>query len=197
MKYSKAKVFTKYVKDFKFKYYLIKDLVFDLLKLKLHNQNWLVDNPCKNFKSYLVVDFIHKYIDTLNISRILLNQELVSCFPVRDTYPTISFRYSPTLGSIAFNYTKFSKELNMDNVEQYHCECINSIFKDDYHNHIVTGNLNILDDQELISIFKYGSKFRIIPRLNINDIITNIEYSINEYIHKLSFKINVNMGQFL
>ena len=197
LKCSKVKVLAKLVKDFEFKYYLIKDLVFDLIKFKLQIQNFLIDNTHNTFKSYLVVDFIHKYIDTLNISQILHNQDLISSFPVKDTYPLISYRYSPTLGSIAFNYTKFAKEIVIENIEQYHCECNNSIYKDEYHNHIVSGNLNILGDQELINIFKYGSKFRIIPRLNINEIIDSIDNSINDYIHKLSFRINVNIGHFV
>ena len=196
LKRSKAKVFAKHVKNFEFKYYFIKDLVFDLLKYKMQSQDWLADNPCNTFKSYLVIEFLHKYMDTLNLSQILHNQELISCFPVKDTYPIISFRYSQTLGSMAFNYVKFAKEMIIENVEQYHCECTNNLYKDEFHGHIVTGNLNILEDQDLISIFKYGSKFRIIPRLNIDDIITNINNSINEYIHKLSFRINVNMGHF-
>ena len=131
------------------------------------------------------------------MSQILHSQELMSCFPVKETYPTISFKYSQTLGSMSFNYVKFAKELIIENVEQYPCECINSIFKDEYHNHIVTGNLDILEDLELINIFKYGSKFRIIPRLNVNEIIDNIYDNINDYIHKLSYRTNTNMGQFI
>ena len=196
LKRSKAKVFIKFVKEFDFKYYLVKDLVYDLLKFKLQNQDWLNGHPCNTFKSYLVIDFIHKYMDTLNISQILHNQELLSCFPVKETYPMISYRYSQTLGSIAFNYVKFSKNIKIDDVEQYRCECTGSIFKDEFHNHIVTGNLDILGDPSLIDIFKYGSKFRIIPRLDINDIIIKISNCIDEYIHKLSFRINVNMGHF-
>ena len=197
LKRSKAKVFTKFVKDFDFKYHIVKDLVYDLLKFKLRNLNFLDDNPNYAFKSYLVIDFLHKYMDTLNISQILHDQDLISCFPVKETYPIISFRYSQTLGSLAFNYVKFTKEMLIDNLDQYHCECTDSIFRDDFHNHIVTGDLNILEDQELINIFRFGSKFRFIPRLNVDDIIANINNSINEYIHKLSFRINVNMGHFV
>ena len=168
-----------------------------MIKFKLKKQESFNVNPHDSFKSYLVIDFKHKYIDTLNMSQILHSQELMSCFPVKETYPTISFKYSQTLGSMSFNYVKFAKELIIENVEQYPCECINSIFKDEYHNHIVTGNLDILEDLELINIFKYGSKFRIIPRLNVNEIIDNIYDNINDYIHKLSYRTNTNMGQFI
>ena len=48
----------------------------------------------------------------------------------------------------------------------------------------------------MIDIFKFGSKSKIIPNLNIDSIITNINDGVNEYIHKLSFRLNVNIGQF-
>ena len=196
LKRSKARILVRYVKDFCFKYYLIKDLVIDLLKFKLNNTNWH-DIPFKTFRSYLVVDFIHKYVDNLNLSQILHCQELISSFPVKETYPIISFRYSQTLGSMSFNYVKFAKEMRIEDIEQYHCNCNNSIFRDEFHKHIVTGNLDILQDEELVDIFKYGSKFRVIPKLKIDDFITNINNSINEYIHKMSFKLNINIGQFI
>ena len=162
LKRSKAKVLTRFVRDFKFKYYLVQDLVYDLLKFKLNKIDLSADTNCSTFKSYLIIDFKHKYMDILQIPQLLNNQDLVACFPIKETYPKISFRYSQTLGSMAFNYAKFAKEIVTEDLEQYSCECHNSIFKDEFHNHIVTGNLDILEDNELIDIFKYGSKFRII-----------------------------------
>ena len=97
---------------------------------------------------------------------------------------------------MVYNYTKFSKEILINNIEQYNCTCHNDIFKDEFHNHVVTGSLDVLQDESLKGIFKFGSKFRIIPKLNKNNIITNINNNVNEYIHRLSFKLNVNIGLF-
>ena len=196
LKRSKAYVLIDYVKDFEFQYYLIKDLVYDLLKFKLDNVNWINQNNSNTVNTYLVIDFEHKYIDTLNIPQLIHNQELISCFPIKETYPKISFKYSQTLGSMVFNYAKFSKELRIEDVEQYDCECENSVFKDDFHNHVVTGDINVLGDNDLINIFKFGSKFRLIPRLNIRNILNDINNRIDTYIHRLSFKFNINIGHF-
>ena len=135
-------------------------------------------------------------MDALNIPQLIHDQELISCFPLKETYPKVSFKYSQTLGSIAFNYAKFSKELLIENVDQYVCECENSIFKDEFHNHIVSGDINILEDDELINILKFGSKFRLSPKLSIHNILTNISNRINVYIHRLSFRFNINIGHF-
>ena len=196
LKRSKANVLIDYVKDFEFGYYLIKDLVYDLLKFKLDNVNWVNHNNRNTIDTYLVIDFEHKYLDTLNIPQLVHSQELISCFPVDETYPKISFKYSQTVGSMVFNYAKFSKELHIEDVEQYDCECDNSVFKDDFHNHVVTGDINVLGDNDLINIFKFGSKFRLIPRLNIRNILININNRIDTYIHRMSFKFNINIGHF-
>ena len=42
--------------------------------------------------------------------------------------------------------------------------CGNIDFKDNAHNHVITGNLDILEDPELVHIFKYGSKVGLAPR---------------------------------
>ena len=194
LKKSKCKAIIEYVRNFKFKYSLIKDLIWDLLKFKL-NEDILHTKP-NEFKSYLVIDFSHKYIDLLNISQLLHDQNLINLFPVKETYPKVSFRYSPTIGSSIFNYVKFSKEVRVDDINNYPCTCNANRFKDAVHNHVVTGSLDIIDDIEIKSIFGYGSKFRLIPNLDVNKILEDFNNSLNKYINYLSFKLNLHFGYF-
>lgn len=197
LKRSKAKVLTKHVSKYKFKYNLMQDLIIDLLKYKLKRNNWLLEDDVNSkFDSFLIIDFEHKYIDSINIPQILHSHDLMSSFPVSNTYPKVSYKYSQTLGSIVFNYVKFTKELSFENVDNYYCACDNSIFKDEFHGHIITGNLNILQDNELINIFKFGSKFRLIPNLDLNKLNNTIVNRVTEYVYKMSFKLNVNVGEF-
>ena len=194
LKINKAKLLIKFIKNFKFKYSHIKDLVIDLLKFKTNYQN--LDIDLNKFDSFLVIDFSHKYIDLLNIPQILHNQELLKAFPSKHTYPKISFKYSRTLGSIVFNYSQFCKNVRSENINDYPCSCDSSPFKDVTHNHVITGNLEILDDDELKAIFKFGSKYRFIPKFDINKIKDEIKTSINNYILKISFKLNIHIGYF-
>ena len=48
----------------------------------------------------------------------------------------------------------------------------------------------------MIRIFKYGSKFRLTPRLDTDKIVNDIRNSVNEYIDKLSYKLHVHNGYF-
>ena len=60
----------------------------------------------------------------------------------------------------------------------------------------MSGDINVLEENELINIFNFGSKFRLIPKLNIHNILTNINNRINVYIHRLSFRFNIIIGHF-
>ena len=112
----KAKVLINFLDTFKFNNSHVKDLITDLAKFKTGKLR-LEGNPAF-FDSYLVIEFSHKFIDSLDIPRILHTKELIETFPSKETYPKISFKYCPTLGSLAFNYSKFSKSLStVDNNE--------------------------------------------------------------------------------
>ena len=191
---TKVNILIKFLKSFDFDDTHVRDLLIDLAKFKTNKLN--IDEDPTYFDSYLVVDFSHKYIDLINIPNLIQDQRLKEAFPCKETYPKISFRYSQTLGSISFNYAKFSKNINTLDIEEYPCFCENSNFKDNNYNHIVTGNLEILEDPEMIDIFKYGSKFRLTPRLEIDNIKNEIRNSVNEYIEKLSYKLHVHSGFF-
>ena len=124
------------------------------------------------------------------------NQNIIEAFPDKRTYPKISFKYSRTLGSMAYNYSQFSKNIRAENIEEYPCSCNSNPFKDVTHNHVITGNLDILDDDELKAIFKFGSKFRFIPKFDIVNIKKEIKTSVYNYVHKISFKLNMHIGYF-
>ena len=113
----KAKLFIPFVKNFKFNNSHVKDLIIDLIKFKSNSTTVDVDHS--QFDSYLVIDFSHKYIDSLDIPSIIHNQELIKAFPRNETYPKVSFKYSPTLGSMVFNYSNFSKNINSEDIEDY------------------------------------------------------------------------------
>ena len=59
--------------------------------------------------TYLGLEFSYKIYGFINISQFMYNPELVSTFPSKNTYPKISYKYTPTIGSITFNYSKLLK----------------------------------------------------------------------------------------
>ena len=53
-----------------------------------------------------------------------------------------------------------------------------------------------MEDPELIRIFKYGSKFRLIPRFDVDKIRNDIRNGVNEYVDRISYKLHVHSGYF-
>ena len=72
--------------------------------------------------------------------------------------PNVSIKYSKTIRSTITNY----KNTILSNIEHEHltCDCSNSPYKDISHNHIVTGNLNIIDNSELRELLQKGLNYR-------------------------------------
>lgn len=194
LRITQAKFLSKFIYNFKFKHIHIRDLIVDLLKYKLRTNK--LDTDLNKFDSYLIIDFSHKYMDLLNIPQLLHNPSVKEAFPVKTTYPKISFKYSRTLGSIVYNYTKFSKNVRTEYINEYPCSCNSSPYLDPIHKHVVTGNLNIINDNEIQSIFKFGSKFRLIPQFNVEKIINDIRICVNDYIHKISYMLKLPLGYF-
>ena len=53
-----------------------------------------------------------------------------------------------------------------------------------------------MQDPELITIFRYGSKFRLTPRFDVDKIKTEIRNSVNEYVDRLSYRLHIHSGYF-
>ena len=53
-----------------------------------------------------------------------------------------------------------------------------------------------MEDNEIFNILKNGSKFRLIPQLNKDIVRKEIIKSVEEYIYKVSFRLNIHLGYF-
>ena len=94
----------------------------------------------------------------------------------------IIFKYTKNIGSKILNYNKTLKNtgtMSYNDILIMNCECSDSPFKHDTFGHIITGDLNIIREQELRHLISHGTKYREIPSLNIcktkNGLKTNLE----------------------
>ena len=170
--------------------YLVKDISFAKLKaMYIHKKR---DTP----KHFLILDFSNKLLDSINFNRILKHPDIVNLFPPVDDQslrtPSISFRYSSTIRSKITNYRQTIEE----GINPIHCDCRE--YDDAYkvHDHVFTGNLNIIDNLELRSLMKKGLNFREIPAANKNKVHTSIVNSIDSYICNTSTKTNIPVINF-
>lgn len=168
-----------------------RDLIVDLIKYKL-KINKLYNKKCK-FKSYLVLNFKHKILDFCHISGLLYNKEVIESFPCSETYPTISWKYNRNIGVECFNYKDFVSNMDTSKVI---CNCKDSKFVNSEIGHIITGDLNFVDDNVLRDTLKYGANYRLTPKLNKKLLKEDIKQCINGYISKISFKLNLPIENF-
>ena len=174
---------------FKFKNSQVKDVILDLFKYKLKCTNLTTfikteDKPIEN----LVIKFSNKTFDFIKLKDIIVNCDNI--FPLRkDCNIRIAFSYNKPLKSLICNYNSYSKNLDLIKDEDCHCKQDRySSYLDPFYGHIVTGNLNIVEDDNLRNFMNFGSKYRLDFNYNRNRILKSFEEDIDIFILKLAYK---------
>lgn len=171
----------------------LKSLVLDFCKFRLgisKNDDLILE---KNifYKSFLVIPFPSKQMEKLNLKEILQKQELKEEFPLKETYPSLSYRLAKPLFTQVCNHRKFVEKLDLQHVNELPCVCRQPQYQeyiDKNHEHIITGDLGILNDRELEAIFIHGAKYRFNHKFNKEKLIEQIQVDIQLYISRIAFE---------
>ena len=107
-----------------------------------------------------MVSFVNKYVEDLALSKILKDTEIKKLCPLSGiaAAPIVSYRYLPAIRSQILNYRQTHEE-NLDPTSMS-CDCSSSDFRDSHHQHIVTGDLNVIGNIELRNLLKKGLNYR-------------------------------------
>ena len=76
------------------------------------------------------------------------------------------------------------------------CQCHDSPFKDSHHQHVVTGNLDIIENIELRSLLKKGLNYRDQAPPNKHKALKAVTDALNRYINKKSNKASLPVIMF-
>ena len=154
----------------------------------------------------LNVNFVNKGVEMINLPKLLNLPILSASFPSdlpcieKYTAPTVVYKLGDTIHSKLFNYKVFIKDLNLNeflnNPNSLSCECSESVFKDNYHNHIVSGDLSIVKDLKLKELFQKGPQYREPVTINFEDSRKEIASSVKTLTKKWSNKYKVNEALF-
>ena len=147
-------------------------------------------------KNICVVHFVNKGIDDLHLSSIFRSNVVVSCLPeklrVDEDIPVVTVKLDPPIRNKILNYKHTVKDLDIrkedgkflvENLPQ--CECSQSVFKDPVHNHVVTGDLRIIENSKLRKLLSKGPNYRENKFLNYRKCLSAIESAIDSTIEKL------------
>ena len=114
----------------------------------------------------------------------------------------VTYNLDNLISTKIFNFNRFIADLDLqafvNNPRTLPCECRNSKFKDSHHRHIVTGDLRIIENNNLRKILSKGPKFRPGKVIDFNEckvsIITGITECLNKWCVKHAIPISTFSG---
>ena len=152
----------------------------------------------KPSRTFIVLDHVNKLMDNIKLSRILSNNDVKTLFPVNNDYygkPSVSFTYSKSIRSEIVNYRQAIQD---PSYEQFHCNCHNypEEFHNDDHGHIFTGNINIVENQQLRKIMQKGFGYHVQQPPNKAIAYNSYVSGLDHYINKISSKLSLTNSAF-
>ena len=109
-----------------------------------------------------------------------VNQTIPPCFDNKEP-PIISYIYKKPTRGIIFNYTSISTDTDILNNYPTSCECNESKFRYEPCGHVITGDLKIVEDREVINVSRKGPKYRPPSKINWTDCRNTIETALIAY----------------
>ena len=144
-------------------------------------------------KDFYHLNFIDKGLDYINLSGILKSKMVKDKIPVyfqNIEPPVIGFRFNRSIAGLLFNYKKCLQTENVEraDIDNMQCNCSKSPFIDQDHNHVISGNLDIIENTELRNIVRKGPKYRLPRKIdwkkNVNNISNFLDTYIKDWIRK-------------
>ena len=108
-------------------------------------------------------------MDCINLSSIFNDykiQQLIPPYFDNLETPLICYKYKNSIRNMIFNYSNVTKDIDVQENIPNTCKCNESKFRYDPCGHIITGDLNILKDKEVINLLRKGPKYRIPSKID-------------------------------
>lgn len=156
--------------------------VVDIIDTKLYKGIEKKDKR-KAPKNLCMLTFVNKGLEHLNLSKILRSPDVVRHLPEslqdEDERPMVSYQLRAPIRNKILNYkeTVDSIDFNKD-IEEYPCDCAQSTFCNPDHGHIITGNLNIVENSKLRSLLTKGPNYREPVNINYRKCLTEVDNGI-------------------
>jgi hypothetical protein len=150
--------------------------------------------------NFVKVKFQSKMVEKVNISYIFRKHvdAIPSSFSCRDS-PTVLFQLSKSISSTVFNYkdvvmNTITEDWKYDNVNV--CDCEKSLFRDDHHQHVVTGDLRIITNKKIRALLCKGPSFREAKAIDWDAFLIDLDFSLNDCVKNWACAENVDIRCF-
>ena len=130
------------------------------------------------YKQYpFKVNYINRATEHFRLETVLRDKRLFKALHKNDkrglkmiTDSRVIYHYEQPCWLTLCNHNKTLGKINENDVKSIlvnDCDCQSSEFNYVPHGHIISGDLNIIEDQKLRNLFDKGAKYRIVPKYNI------------------------------
>jgi hypothetical protein len=178
--------------------YKLNAIILDISKRRLYTAV-RSDLPVQDNVSFLKLRFANKGIDAINISNILHHKDVQKKIPnyfKNHTQPKVSYSYTGSIATKVFNYRQTLTDISAYDIIKSPptCDCSTSPFRYGPHNHVITGDLNIVNNSKLKNILSKGPKYRepqsFTWKKNFKLIMDSVEDYARRWAKREDFKLD-------
>ena len=175
--------------------------LMDLAKFKLfRKQKSPPPKPKKRIEHPFKITYTNHWIGKLKIGDMIHEQSLKDSLPkcVSDRgSPSVILKYTQTVRWKLLNYKRVIENFKFKELRNMSCECLDSEFKDDHHQHVVTGDLRIIRSLKLQNLFRKGPNFREPEPLDWRKARVSLMKDLDKFIDYWSDKLKLAPEFFL
>ena len=139
------------------------------------------------------IRFSSKAFDFINLPKLLRHRDVLDVISnspdlTEEDIPSVVYTLTDPIRRKIFNYNKFVASLDLDqahnNIDSIPCYCssFDPKYKDPVHQHILTGDLSIINNSFLQSLLLKGPKYREPEKINFEEAYDRINLALENLI---------------
>ncbi len=169
------------------------NIILDITNNKLEVKDRIKSKKALKQINPIIIKYENAAVGFINLRNILREPDIKdSMVAYTDDEPTVVYKYTQTIRNKILNYSNVMDNVDVENWDEKNmpCECSTKYkaFVDEHHKHVITGNLNIIENKKLRNLFKKGPNFREKNSINFTIARRAINNGLNDYINKWSNK---------
>ena len=179
------------------------EIAMDIIMSRLFKNNKPANvKKRKTPKHRITVPFTSKALDFINFPQILRSEKVIKALPKTmsaDDSPMVVYSMTQPIRSKVLNYNKFVTELDLKafskdrNIVSCHCKDYKEKYVDKDHGHILTGNLSIVENEDLRKLLYKGPNYRQPREINFVEGKEVILKSVDSFIKSVKDKKGVQL----
>ena len=175
---------------------VLDELIKDICCSRIYKPNTIAANTKRSNRPKIKIQYNSKNMNNIYLNKIFSNKNILETWPstIDNKYanPMPIYKYMPPISSKIFNYRQTITDIDLDEWinKPYSCNCNNSPFKDIHHGHIITGDMNFVNHNNLKKILNMGTKFRLSKKETMSKTKKNLIYDIAVYLNNITDKSN-------